>query len=89
MVNDAKHGNCVMKKILVGGEEHLCLFATVKIHPGDQLFYNYGDDPARLFWRNKASFIYNYCQVEKFVFNSVSDSFTQTCFKYATSEYEY
>jgi SET domain-containing protein len=58
MVNDSSRGNCLMKKIFVCGEEHLCLFASETINPGDQLLYNYGDDPSRLFWRNQASFIY-------------------------------
>jgi len=56
MVNDAKHGNFIMKKIIVGDEEHLCLFANDDTRPGDQLLYNYGDDPARLFLRNPVSY---------------------------------
>jgi SET domain-containing protein len=56
MVNDSKSGNSVMKKVIVDGKEHLCLFATCMISPGDQLLYNYGDESGRLFWRNKVSY---------------------------------
>ena len=52
-VNDAKHGNCLMRKVVINSEPHLCLFAKTTIRVDDQLFYDYGDDPAKLFWRDK------------------------------------
>lgn len=53
MVNDSKHGNSKMKKVTHEGRQHLCLFATMQINPGDELRYDYGDDPSRLFWRKQ------------------------------------
>jgi len=53
MVNDAKVGNCVMRKVAVDNVVHLCLFATDDIKQGEQLFFDYGDDSDRLYWRQK------------------------------------
>ena len=53
MVNDDKYGNCKMKKVTLKGAEYLCLFATADLSPGEQLLYDYGDDPSKLFWRQK------------------------------------
>lgn len=53
MVNDAKHGNCTMKKVEVAGALHLCLFAVSNICVGQQLLFDYGDKAANLFWREK------------------------------------
>jgi len=55
MINDSKKGNCKMKKLVVNGKPHLCLFAIHDIEIGDQLLYDYGDDEQRLFWRSKVS----------------------------------
>jgi len=40
-----------MKKLVIGDEPRLCLFATRQINPGDEITYNYGtmDYP----WRQK------------------------------------
>ncbi|KAF7689308.1 SET domain-containing protein 5-like, partial [Silurus meridionalis] len=35
--------NCKMKRILVEGKPHLCLFALRDIIPGEEITYNYGD----------------------------------------------
>ena len=59
MVNDARKPNCKMKKIVLNGKPHLCLFAITNIEPETELRYNYGDLPAsELFWRkvNAVSF---------------------------------
>ena len=58
MVNDDRHGNAKMKKLLVDGKPHLCLFATKHIGEGDQLFFDYGDDVTRLYWRKKVTSCY-------------------------------
>lgn len=60
MVNDSKSGNCVMKKILVGGEPHLCLFVVQHIQPGVELRYDYGDHD-NLFWRDKVNLLIFCC----------------------------
>ncbi|XP_068431806.1 uncharacterized protein [Clinocottus analis] len=35
--------NCEMKKVVVEGKPHLCLFAATEISPGDEITYDYGD----------------------------------------------
>ncbi|XP_054637986.1 uncharacterized protein LOC129185220 isoform X2 [Dunckerocampus dactyliophorus] len=53
LVNDDHiNPNCKMKKILVKGRPHLCLFALKEIFPGEEISYNYGDSPWP--WRSKA-----------------------------------
>jgi len=37
--------NCKMKKIIVEGRPHLCLFAVRDIFPGEELTYDYGNSP--------------------------------------------
>ncbi|KAK1784194.1 hypothetical protein P4O66_003972 [Electrophorus voltai] len=52
LVNDEHKGpNCRMKKIIVQGKPHLCLFAIRDIMPGEEITYDYGgsDWP----WRKK------------------------------------
>ncbi|XP_076857260.1 histone-lysine N-methyltransferase set-1-like [Brachyhypopomus gauderio] len=41
--DDAKNANCKMKKIVVNGRPHLCLFAIKNILPGEEITYDYGD----------------------------------------------
>jgi len=53
MVNDSKTGNCNMKRVMVDGRPHLCLFATTNIPIAEELRFNYGDDNNRLYWRQK------------------------------------
>ena len=53
MVNDAKAGNCKMKKVVIDDVVHLCSFAVTSIAIGDQLLFNYGDTEYQLFWRQK------------------------------------
>jgi SET domain-containing protein len=53
MVTDRKFRNCRMKKIIVNGMLHLCLFAVANIGVGDELTYDYGDKEERMFWRSK------------------------------------
>jgi len=55
MVNDSKAGNCVMRKVMVDGVPHLCLFARTNIAVDEQLMYDYGDDSEHLFWRKKVT----------------------------------
>jgi len=55
MVNDAKHGNCKMKKVSVDDKIHLCLFAVTDIAIGDELRYDYGETSKQLYWRNKVT----------------------------------
>jgi len=55
MVNDAKAGNCKMKKVVLDDVVHLCLFAVTNIEIGQQLLFNYGDTTHQLFWRQKVS----------------------------------
>jgi len=52
LVNDDNISpNTNMKKLVIGNEPRLCLFATRHINPGDEITYNYGtmDYP----WRQK------------------------------------
>ncbi|XP_036430967.1 histone-lysine N-methyltransferase set-1-like isoform X1 [Colossoma macropomum] len=54
LVNDEhKDPNCKMKKIIVQGKPHLCLFAIRDIMPGEEITYDYGgsDWP----WRRKSA----------------------------------
>ncbi|XP_067347081.1 histone-lysine N-methyltransferase set-1-like isoform X1 [Channa argus] len=52
LVNDnGKSPNCIMKKIIVDGKPHLCLFAVRKIEIGEEIDYNYGD--SKWPWRKK------------------------------------
>ena len=53
MVNDARAGNCKMKKVITDDGVHLCLFAVTNIAIGEQLLFNYGDTSDQLFWRQK------------------------------------
>ncbi|XP_057692100.1 uncharacterized protein LOC130915906 isoform X1 [Corythoichthys intestinalis] len=44
LVNDDHvHPNCKVKRIMVRGRPHLCLFAIKDIFPGEEITYNYGD----------------------------------------------
>ncbi|XP_058232049.1 histone-lysine N-methyltransferase set-1-like [Hemibagrus wyckioides] len=44
LVNDDHiNPNCKMKRIIVEGKPHLCLFALRDILPGEEVTYNYGD----------------------------------------------
>ncbi|KAL2076509.1 hypothetical protein ACEWY4_027894 [Coilia grayii] len=43
--------NCRMKRILVDGKPHLCLFAAKDIHRGEEITYDYGDNNWP--WREK------------------------------------
>ncbi|XP_046691727.1 uncharacterized protein LOC124376601 isoform X2 [Silurus meridionalis] len=45
--------NCKMKRILVEGKPHLCLFALRDIIPGEEITYNYGDGDCP--WRNEVT----------------------------------
>lgn len=47
--------NCKMKRIIVEGKPHLCLFATRDISPGEEVTYNYGDGDWP--WRNKVRMV--------------------------------
>jgi hypothetical protein len=52
-----------MKKLIIDdGTPHLCLYATKTIKIGEQLLYDYGDDPSHLYWRHQVvySYIYRY-----------------------------
>ncbi|XP_060783636.1 uncharacterized protein LOC132890622 [Neoarius graeffei] len=52
LVNDDHvHPNCRMKRVLVGGKPHLCLFAARDIHRGEEITYDYGD--SNWPWREK------------------------------------
>ncbi|XP_054908272.1 uncharacterized protein LOC129374093 [Poeciliopsis prolifica] len=52
LVNDDHiNPNCTMKKILVDGKPHLCLFANKDINPGEEITYNYGGNDWP--WREK------------------------------------
>jgi SET domain-containing protein len=42
-----------MKIIVCNGYPRLCLFALRDIDAGEELRYDYGDDPANLFWRHQ------------------------------------
>ena len=52
-VNDAKLCNCKMKKVIVNGAAHLCVFAVSHISCNEQLLYDYGADSNTLYWRDK------------------------------------
>ncbi|XP_041849327.1 uncharacterized protein LOC121645082 [Melanotaenia boesemani] len=41
--DDHEHPNCKVKRIMVNGRPHLCLFAVREIFPGEEITYNYGD----------------------------------------------
>uniref|UniRef100_A0AAY4CSJ5 SET domain-containing protein n=1 Tax=Denticeps clupeoides TaxID=299321 RepID=A0AAY4CSJ5_9TELE len=56
LVNDDHiNPNCKMKRIMVEGKPHLCLFALKDITPGDEIRYNYGD--ADCPWRNQVRIV--------------------------------
>ncbi|XP_065804365.1 uncharacterized protein [Labrus bergylta] len=46
--------NCEMKKIVIEGKPHLCLFAVKKISLGQEITFNYGDSSYP--WRSTESF---------------------------------
>lgn len=50
-VNDSPKGNCIMRKDIVDGKPHLCLYATKDIPAGEELRYNYGY--RGLWWRKE------------------------------------
>ena len=58
LVNDGPPAvaNCKMKKIIIGNQPALALFAIKPIHPGDQLLYDYGG--LNLPWRNQVNIIF-------------------------------
>ncbi|KAG9282112.1 N-lysine methyltransferase KMT5A-A-like [Astyanax mexicanus] len=59
LVNDEHISpNCKMKRIIVDGKPHLCLFALRDITSGEEITYNYGvaDCP----WRTKVSIFLNH-----------------------------
>lgn len=60
MVNDAQSNtaecNCKMKRKIFNNYPRLCLYATRDIDLGEELRYDYGDNPERLFWRHQ---VYN------------------------------
>ena len=43
--------NAIMKKIYVGSNVHLCLFALEEIHANDEVRYDYGPDGGSMHWR--------------------------------------
>lgn len=49
--DDNKNPNSKIKKIIVQGRPHLCLFATRDIMPGEEIAYDYGGSPWP--WRRK------------------------------------
>uniref|UniRef100_A0A3P9M1A8 SET domain-containing protein n=1 Tax=Oryzias latipes TaxID=8090 RepID=A0A3P9M1A8_ORYLA len=54
LVNDNhKSPNCTMKKIVVNGKPHLCLFSVKKIEVGTEIDYNYGK--SKWPWRKKVT----------------------------------
>ncbi len=54
LVNDDHiHPNCKVKRIMVEGRPHLCLFAAKEIFPGEEITYNYGDSSWP--WRSMVS----------------------------------
>ncbi|KAF4083074.1 hypothetical protein AMELA_G00135880 [Ameiurus melas] len=54
LVNDDHiNPNCKMKRIIVEGKPHLCLFALRDITPGEEVTYHYGD--ADCPWRTKGT----------------------------------
>ncbi|XP_049417179.1 uncharacterized protein LOC125879377 isoform X3 [Epinephelus fuscoguttatus] len=53
LVNDDHiQPNCKVKRIMVQGKPHLCLFAVKEIFPGEEITYNYGDSSWP--WRSMA-----------------------------------
>lgn len=50
-----RNPNCKVKKIIVKGRPHLCLFAVKEIFPGEEITYNYGDSSWP--WRTMVSFV--------------------------------
>jgi len=48
-----------MKKVVVNGRPHLCLFAVKDILPGEQVVFNYGDSEEHLFWRRKVAYFFS------------------------------
>ena len=59
MANYHRHGNSKMKKVVVNGRPHLCLFAVKDILPGEQVVFNYGDSEEHLFWRRKVAYFFS------------------------------
>lgn len=59
-MNDAEEGsklcNSRMKLLVFDGYPRLCLFATRIIAEGDELRYDYGDAPDKLFWRSQVNY---------------------------------
>lgn len=57
LVNDAEERssacNSKMKLMNFKNYPRLCLFATREIQKGEELRYDYGDDPINLFWRHQ------------------------------------
>uniref|UniRef100_A0A3B3TG06 Uncharacterized LOC111855400 n=1 Tax=Paramormyrops kingsleyae TaxID=1676925 RepID=A0A3B3TG06_9TELE len=51
--DDHLNPNCIIKRIIVGRQPHLCIFAMRDIIPGEELTYTYGD--ADCPWREKVS----------------------------------
>ncbi|XP_036407926.1 uncharacterized protein LOC118793909 [Megalops cyprinoides] len=52
LVNDDHiNPNCKMKRVMVEGKPHLCLFAVRDIPPGEEVTYNYGNGDWP--WRNE------------------------------------
>ncbi|XP_037396943.1 uncharacterized protein LOC119264009 isoform X2 [Pygocentrus nattereri] len=52
LVNDDHiNPNCKMKRLIVEGRPHLCLFALRDITPGEEITYNYGDGDCP--WRSE------------------------------------
>ncbi|XP_056407414.1 uncharacterized protein LOC130299346 [Hyla sarda] len=53
LVNDEhRNPNCKIKRIMVDGRPHLCLFAIRDINPGEEITYNYGGSWP---WRDKVA----------------------------------
>ena len=54
MVNDSENGssmcNSKMKLLVVNNYPRMCLFATQAIVIGEELRYDYGEDPKKLPW---------------------------------------
>ncbi|XP_069819460.1 uncharacterized protein [Dendropsophus ebraccatus] len=52
LVNDEhRNPNCKIKRIMVDGKPHLCLFAIRDVNPGEEITYNYGGSSWP--WRDK------------------------------------
>lgn len=55
-VNDSKKSaNCEVSVVIVHKVPHLCLFATEDLEEGEELRYDYGDNPKLLWWRENVS----------------------------------